>query len=389
MMIDRSISPLLQRWLAEFPAVGLLGPRQCGKSTLAKALLPQFPQATYLDLENPSDLARLQKPELYLSSQKGKLVCLDEIQRAPELFPMLRGWLDAENRPGCLLVLGSASPELLRQSSESLAGRIGFLELTPLLWAEVTERSDQPRHLMRGGYPRSFLATSERASRDWRQEFIRTHIERDLPMLHSGVEPERMRRFWTMASHHHGQLWNGATIAQALGVSQPTVRRYLEILQCTFMLRELPPWEANLKKRLVRSPKVYVRDSGLLWNLLGVSTWEEAIGHPNYGAAWEGWVLEQLLSVLPYGTPYGFYRTAAGTELDLVVTFGSHRLAFECKASSAPHVTKGFWLGLEDLAITEAYVVAPVTESYPIGSKATVISTLQAIRRLQELSPDT
>jgi uncharacterized protein len=388
-MIARAITPLLKRWLSEFPAVGLLGPRQCGKSTLAKVLLQNFPHATYLDLESPSNRARLQNSELYLNSQKGKLVCLDEIQRAPELFPMVRGWLDSENRPGCLLVLGSASPELLRQSSESLAGRIGFLELTPLLWAEVSEISDQPYHLMRGGYPRSFLASSERASRDWRQEFIRTHIERDLPMLQLGVEPDRMRRFWVMVAHHHGQLWNGVTIAQALGVSQPTVRRYLEILQRTFMLRELPPWEVNLKKRLVRSSKVYVRDSGLFWSLLGVPSWEEALGHPNFGAAWEGWVLEQLLSCLTYGTPQGFYRTAAGTELDLVITLGPHRLAFECKASAAPRVTKGFWLGLQDLSITEAYVVAPVTDSYPIGPHASVCSTLHAIKRLQELSAAT
>ncbi|MDX2226494.1 MAG: ATP-binding protein [Verrucomicrobiae bacterium] len=369
-MIYRLLEKQICEWLKDFPAVGLVGPRQCGKSTLAHAVLSKVPHSLYLDLENPADRAKLNEPLIFFDTQRDKLICLDEIQRVPDLFPVLRTWLDRQNKAGQMLLLGSASPELLRQSSESLAGRIGFLELTPFLQDELT-RSDQTeipekRLLIRGGYPRSYLARNNEASWNWRQEFVRSHIERDLPSMGIGVGAEQIRRFWTMCAHTHGQLWNGAILAQSLGISQPTVRTYRDVLTRTFMLRVLPSWETNLKKRLIRSPKVYVRDVGLLWALLGIENVEESLGHPLHGFAYEGWVLEQILSRLPSGWNHGFYRTSGGAEIDLVLQKGKRIIGIEIKASLTPSLSRGFWQAREDLALTESYCIAPVPTPFPL-----------------------
>jgi hypothetical protein len=360
----------VQQWLEQFPAVAILGPRQCGKSTLARAVLAPFPDAVLLDLERPSDQARLRDPEAFFGANAGRLVCLDEIQRMPELFPVLRAVLDAGQRNGQVLALGSASPELLRQSSESMAGRIGYLELTPFLLPEVLtakpKAGELRAHWRRGGFPRSYLAATDGSSLEWREEFIGTFLERDLPQLGVKVAAGTLHRFWQMAAHCHGELWNASKISQALGVSQPTVQSYVRMLEHAFMLRVLPPLEANLKKRLVKTPKVYLRDSGLLHALLRLETENDLLGHPVYGSSWEGYVIEQVLGALT-GWEAFFFRTSTGSECDLVLQRGRRRLAIECKVSSAPELTPEFHRAIEDLKPEATWVVASVKEAYPVG----------------------
>lgn len=388
-MIAREIQRKARRWLRQFPAVGLLGPRQCGKSTLARALLREFPDSVYLDLERPSDLARLREPEAWFAGHAGRLVCLDEIHRTPELFPVLRSILDAGERAGQVLLLGSASPELLQRTSETLAGRIGYLELTPFLLAEVAGRAPAAglrRHWERGGFPRSYLAADDDESRDWRESFVQTFLERDLPQLGAGIPAGVARRFWQMCAHLHGELWNGSKVAGSLGVTHPTSRSYLDRLAQTYMLRVLPPWSANAGKRLVKTPKIYVRDSGLLHSLLGIGTHNDLLGHPAHGSSWEGYVLEQVAGVRPPGWELAFYRTSAGAECDIVLHKGRRRVAIECKASAAPQVTRGFWESLKDLRPERAWVVAPVDEGYPLGEGAAVASLPEVLTKVAALA---
>lgn len=387
--IPRLLEKQVRRWLEQFPAVALLGPRQCGKSTLARTLLAGIPGAVYLDLERPSDLARLRDPEAFFEVNAGRLICLDEIQREPELFPVLRTILDAGQRNGQLLLLGSASPQFLRQSSESLAGRIGYLELTPFLLSEVAGNKNAPAilrtHWRRGGFPRSFLAESDAASMDWRGEFIRTFLERDLPQLGVGVPAGTMHRFWQMAAHFHGELWNASKVGQALGVTHPTVQSYLHALESAYMLRVLQPLEANLKKRLVKTPKVYLRDSGLLHALLHLETDNDLLGHPVYGSSWEGYVIEQVLGVLGGRWEAFFFRSSSGLECDLVLQRSRRRLVIECKASTSPELTPDFHRALADLQPEATWVVAPVREPYPIGKSISVTPLLELIKTLQKM----
>jgi predicted AAA+ superfamily ATPase len=302
------------------------------------------------------------------------LIVLDEIQRQPELFAVLRSLIDENRSTGRFLLLGSASPELLRQSSESLAGRIIFHELAPFDVSEI-----QPAHAelqnfwLRGGYPLSWLAKSDTSSFVWRESFIATHLERDIPSFGIRVPSTTLRRFWQMLAHLHGQLWNASRLAAGFGVSAPTVEHYLDILEATYMLRRLPPLQANLGKRLVKSPKVYLRDSGLLHALLGIESLNDLAGHPVVGASWEGWVLEQIAQLIGTQWQLSFYRTSAGAEMDVVAERGNRKIGFEIKFSSAPKLTKGFWSAMNDLKLDHAYLVAPVQSGYPLASNVDVI----------------
>ncbi|MBT3380560.1 MAG: ATP-binding protein [Lentisphaerae bacterium] len=363
----------LNRWLAtrlaealdRMPAVALLGPRQCGKSTLARRLVSAEQDAVYLDLERPLDRAKLEDIEGFLDRHADRLVCLDEIQRVPSLFEPLRYAIDRTGRPGQFLVLGSASRDLIRQSSETLAGRIRYLELTPFLLSEVSAENMEDVW-MRGGYPRSYLAVSDEESSEWRLDFITSFLERDVPFLRPRMSPESVRALWSMVAHCHGQLLNRARLATALGVDNHTVKGYLDLLEGAFMLRRLPPFAANLKKRLVKTPKVYVRDSGALHALLGVETADDLFGHPVRGVSWEGFCIDNIMARMHRSVRASFYRTAKGAEIDLVLERGSRRLALEFKASAAPKLQRGFWTALEDLDATSAAIIAPVSEEYEI-----------------------
>lgn len=369
-MIRRRLESILRASLRRFPVVGLVGARQVGKTTLARAVARRFGAAVYLDLERPSDAARLADPELYLEAREKRLVVIDEIQRNPALFPVLRSLVDARRRNGRFLILGSASPDLSRQASESLAGRVLYHELAPFALDEIGggKRPALMALWNRGGFPGSYLAASDARSLEWREAFIDTHLQRDLPALGVRIPAASLRRFWEMLAHHHGQIWNASKIASSLGVTAPTAKHYLDTLQDTFMARALTPFAANLKKRLVKSPKIYLRDSGLLHALLRIGDIDRLLGHPVAGASWEGWVIEQALAAVGDRSGASFYRTAAGAEIDLLIERpNGRRLAFEIKLGSAPSPTRGFWSALSDLKPDAAFIVYPGKERYPLG----------------------
>ncbi len=367
--IPRRLVATLGERLADVPAVALLGPRQVGKTTLALAIAADRP-SVYLDLESPADRARLSEPELYFADHVEELVILDEVQRTPELFQSLRGAIDrgrrAGRRVGRFLLLGSASMDLLRQSSESLAGRLSTLELTPLDVLEV----DHELHdalWVRGGFPDSLLARSGAASWRWRLDFIRTYLERDIPQLGPRIAAETLRRFWTMLAHHQGGLLNAAALARGLAVSGKTLASYLDLMVDLLLVRRLPPWHGNIRKRLVKSPKVYVRDTGLMHALLGIRDKEALLGHPAVGPSYETFVLETLLGVLPSGAEACFFRSAAGAEIDLVLDLpDGQRWAIEVKRSLSPSLTRGFHTACEHVAPTARFVVYPGAEPFPL-----------------------
>lgn len=379
--IPRKLHAEIKEYLEDFPVVALLGPRQCGKTTLASEFIAEIDKTLYLDLETPSDVRKLHDPELFFRLHEDKLVCLDEIQRRPDIFPVLRSIVDKHDRNGQLLILGSASRDLIKQSSETLAGRIAYLELTPFLYSELESFEPDVMTLWnRGGFPRSILVKNEQSSIRWRTHFIRTFLERDIPQLEFNIPAATLGRLWRMLAHNQGQILNSSNLGRALGVSHTTIRSYIDLLEQTFMLRVLLPYQANVQKRLIKSPKVYIRDSGILHTLLDIENSTGLLGHPVYGASWEGFVIEQVLAEFSDWQPW-FYRTSSGGELDLLLTKGQKRIGIECKASSAPTVTKGFWNVLKDLDIHKAWIIAPVTESYPISENVTVapIQALPAI----------
>jgi len=386
--IKRRLQVKLRESLHSFPVTALLGPRQCGKSTLARHVVAGQPDTVYLDLEKPSDLRKLEDAEFFFHTQKDKLICIDEIQMGPELFPILRVAVDEDRRSGKFFILGSASQDLIRQSSETLAGRIHFLELTPFSYDELigvdNQKYEDPVFLWtRGGFPEAVLAESGSHSFDWRMDFIRTFIERDIPQFGFSIPAITMRRFWTMLAHYHGQILNASKFGQALGVRHPTIRKYLDIMDQTFMVRILPPLMANIKKRLVKTPKVYVRDTGILHALLEIENTEGLLGHPTAGVSWEGWCIEQILAVMPAWRA-SFYRTSSGEEIDLILEHGRKRLAFEFKASMSPKLSRGFPDTLSVLQPEHTWIVAPVSEPYPKRSGVTVSNIKRVLQDLVE-----
>ena len=354
-----------------FPAVVLLGPRQVGKTTLAEAIAADR-DSVYLDLENPRDRGKLSDPNQYLAANEGRLVVLDEVHRTPELFQVLRGVIDRGRRKGLragrFLMLGSASMELMKQSGESLAGRVAYVDLAPVNALEANA-TDVARLWVRGGFPDSFLGESDEHSVLWRANFIQSYLQRDIPELGPRIPAETLRRFWTMLAHGQGGVLNAAQLARSLGVDGKTVARYLDLMVDLLLVRRLPAYHANVNKRLVKSPKVYVRDSGVLHALLGIADREALFGHPILGASWEGFVIDNIASVMQEGTLMSFYRTSAGAELDLILEFPglSEKLAIAIKSSSTPKPSRGFYYALEDVAPDKTFVVYAGDERYPLS----------------------
>ncbi|MDE2783153.1 MAG: ATP-binding protein [Gemmatimonadota bacterium] len=384
-MIKRRHVALVRRDLAAFPSVVLLGPRQVGKTTLAREIADSVPRSLYLDLEDPADLARLEDTSAYLDLHRDRLVILDEVQRMPGLFRALRGQIDARRREGRgsahFLLLGSASGALLRQSAESLAGRVAYRELPAFDALETGP--DLDRLWLRGGFPESFTAASDELSLRWRANFIRTYLERDLPQTGLRTPGETLRRFWTMLSHLQGWVFNAAELARSLGVSVPSVNRYTDTLVDMMLLRRLQPYHVNVGKRLIKSPRILVRDSGVVHALLNIRSLEDLLGHPVAGASWEGLVVENLVGAAPVGTDAFFYRTRSGAEIDLLLLLpGQEPWAVEVKRSSAPKVPRGFRIATADVGAAKKFIVYPGTDTYPLGDGITAIPLPALMERL-------
>jgi predicted AAA+ superfamily ATPase len=392
-MIDRIAQSEIAQLLDEFPAVGVLGPRQIGKTTLAENIAAtRSTVPIYLDLEDPADLAKLSEPGDYFELHKGKLIILDEVHRVPELFPVLRGVIDRRRREGYrtgqFLILGSASLDLLKQSSETLAGRIAYKELSGLTATEieVTSQSDLDRLWLRGGFPDSFLAKTDAASLRWRLNFINTYLERDVPQFGPRIPAVTLRRLWTMLAHHQSGQLNLAQLGASLDIALPTAKRYIELLEDLLLIRTLRPWSGNVGKRLTKTPKVYIRDSGLTHALLNLTTLDDLMGHPVTGASWEGFVIENLISCLPTGITAWFYRTSAGAEIDLVVEKNStEKYAIEIKRSAAPALSKGFYIGCEDIGATKRFLVYSGKEKFPIAKNVIALSLTDMMNELRDL----
>ena len=378
-MIPRRVTDTVSARLAQLPAVTLLGPRQVGKTTLARSLMDgRVPAPIYLDLEQPEDRARLTDPALFLRGLADRLVVLDEVQRVPGLFEVLRGLIDERRREGRrsghFLLLGSASLDLLRQSAESLAGRVAYVEMTGILASELPPAGPDPDRLwLRGGFPDSLLAASDAKSLAWRKDFIRTYLERDIPALGPRIPAETLRRFWTMLAHAQGGLWNAARLAAGLAVSGQTIARYLDLLVDLLLVRTLRPWSGNVGKRLVKAPKVYLRDSGIVHALLDIETREQLLGHPVVGESWEGFVIEQLIASAPPEWTAWFYRSTGGAEIDLVFETPKGRHAIEIKRTLTPSISKGFKQAAADLDATSRHIVYPGTHRYPLDAETEAI----------------
>ncbi|MEM7370623.1 MAG: ATP-binding protein [Bacteroidota bacterium] len=388
-MIPRLLSPIIHERLAQFPAVALLGPRQVGKTTLA-ILIAKEQSAVYLDLETPEDREKLSNPKLYLEGHRDKLVIMDEVHRVPELFQELRGIIDegirSGRKAGQFLFLGSASMDLLKQTGESLAGRIAYVELNPLNVLEVPT-SELNSLWQKGGFPDSFLAKSNQHSFIWRQNFIRTYLERDIPLLGPRIPAETLRRFWTMLAHKQGSTLNASQLARGLAVDGKTIANYLDLLVDLLLVRRLIPFHKNIGKRLVKSPKIYVRDSGVLHALLGIHSREGLYAHPSIGMSWEGFVIDNLLQLAPDFVLSSFFRTQSGAEIDLLLEFpGGEIWAIEIKRSLSPKLEKGFYFAHKDIQPSKSFVVYPGEERYFIHEDIEVISLRALCQLLLQLS---
>lgn len=374
-MFDRHLVAEIEELAEDFPVIGIIGPRQVGKTTLVKSIEYIHGRETiYLDLEHPDDLARISQPTLYFQTHIDKCIVLDEVQRLPELFPILRAVIDRHRVPARFFVLGSASPELIRDSSESLAGRIAYTELTPIRLLECSATFNWQHHWLAGGFPSALLAKTDRKRTRWFRSFVQTYVERDIPLLGLKASPDVLQRFIRMLSHYQAAVWNATTFAKSLDLASPTVTRYLNFLAEAFILRKLEPYYTNNKKRLVKAPKVYVRDAGILHHMLGIVNFDQLLGHPVLGASWEGYVIEQIAGEAPE-LELAFYRTHAGAEIDLLLLRnGVPIAAIEIKFSSAPKVSRGFYNCLEDLGTNKNFVITPATEEYPVAENVLVCS---------------
>lgn len=375
MIARESDLTLIRTALKRSRVVALLGPRQSGKTTLARQFVPAD-SLNYFDLEDPQSLARLTEPDTALRPLKG-LIVIDEIQRRPGLFPLLRVLADRRPLTARFLILGSASPDLLKQSSESLAGRLETIPLEGFRLADLGAKA-QTKHWMRGGFPLSFTARTETNSLAWRRQFLQTFLERDIPQLGITIPATALRRFWNMVAHYHGQIWNAAELARALAVNESTVRRYLDLMTGVFMVRQLPPWFENLGKRQVKAPKVYIRDTGLLHALLGITNQRDLEYHPKVGASWEGYAVEEVLKALRPDEAY-FWATHQGAELDLLLFKNGRRIGIECKRADAPVLTPSMRIALADLKLDELRVVYPGEKSYELAKKVRVVSLAELV----------
>jgi len=380
--INRILEKSLQDYIDFFPVTAILGPRQCGKSTLIKEFLKNHDSTIYLDLQLESDRQKLSNPEQYFTYNLGKQICLDEIQNVPEIFSTLRSIIDQDRRPGRFIILGSASRDLIKQSSESLAGRIGYLELSPFIYPEIKKYKSLNDLWIQGGFPDSFLA-SLKLSRNWRNNFIRTFLERDIPQIGFSIPADSIRRLWRMLAYNQGQILNLSNLGRSLGTSHTTVRNYIDLLNQTFMTRELLPLESNVGKRLIKSPKLYIRDPGILHSLLNINDYNELISHPVYGFSWEGFVIDNICTYLNEFETF-FYKTAQGAELDLVLIKGEKKLAFEFKVTDTLKPTKGFWSAVQDINPDITYMVSPLADKYPIADSVWGIGIQQLFKDLEK-----
>jgi uncharacterized protein len=371
--IQRTIEGTIKQYLKIFPVVAVLGPRQCGKSTLVKKLSQNWGDSLFLDLQYDTDLSKLDQPIIFFESNADKIICLDEIQLVPQLFSVLRSVVDKNRQNGKFILLGSASRDLIQQTSESLAGRIGMVYLSPFTLNELDQLEGFSLNTfwLRGGFPDSYLAENDTFSGIWRDNFIKTFIERDIPQLGFQIPALQLKRLLVMCAHNQGQLLNYSKLGESLGLTHPTIRRYVDLLEQTFILRTILPFETNVKKRLVKSPKVFVRDSGLLHQLLAIPDFNSLLGNPVFGSSWEGLVIENVIVNMP-NWDYYFYRTASGDELDLILEKGNQRIAIECKASTAPKLTKGFYRAIDVVKPQQTFVIIPTQVSYEIAPNITV-----------------
>jgi predicted AAA+ superfamily ATPase len=369
MYVYRKITPNVLGLIRNFPVVGIIGPRQVGKTTLVKELIDEIDkQCIYLDLELPEDFSKLHDPQIYLEQHEEKCVILDEIQRIPNIFSILRALIDRKREPGRFVILGSASPNLLKQSSETLAGRIVYTELSPFNLMEIIKDHDMVDHWFKGGFPDAFLSIKNDIFTTWMRNFIQTYLERDLQLLGLSADSVLMRRLWTMIAHYHGGIWNASTFAKSLGITVPTVNRYINFLEAAFIIRRLEPYYYNLKKRLVKSPKIYIRDTGILHYLVGINNLESLYGHSLIGNSWEGYVIEQIHQMLPDELKLYYYRTHHGAESDLMLVKGTEpKACIEIKYTSQPKQSRGFPIVVDDLKTPINFIITPKSDTYLIN----------------------
>ena len=383
-LVNRSLTKEVEKYLQIFPVVAILGSRQCGKSTLIKMLAQNRPEFIFLDMQNRSDRQKLEDPVLYFKNNEDRIICLDEVQLIPNLFEYLRVEIDRLRQPGRFVLLGSASRDLLQRTSETLAGRIGLLDLTPFLLSEVSNLADFDllKYWFRGGYPDSYLAVSDEASALWRENFLRTYIERDIPQLSFQIAAPTMMRLLTLLAHEHGSMLNTSKLGNAMDLSSPTIRHYIDILEQTYIVRILQPQFRNIKKRLVKTPRLYFRDSGLLHQILDIKDFNSLIGNPIYGFSWEGMVIENVCSIVK-NAQFSFYRSANGSEeMDLLLEYPNKLVAIECKANTTPNIGNGFWRAVETLQPKQTYIVCPIDENYAMKENVEVTGLKQLLEKI-------